>query len=121
VLRLVGAADPITRTHTVKLSVPSDVPLSPGNYVTVNVVLDQKPAVTVPASAIQDRAGMEGVFVLDADDRARFRLVRIGQERGDEVVILAGLRDGDRVVVSARDHLANGVTVTRNANDEGGA
>ncbi|KTG15976.1 MULTISPECIES: efflux RND transporter periplasmic adaptor subunit [unclassified Guyparkeria] len=121
VLRLVGAADPITRTHTVKLSVPADVPLSPGNYVTVNVVIDQKPAVTVPASAIQDRAGMQGVFVLDADDRARFRLVRIGQERGDEVVILAGLRDGDRVVVSARDHLANGVTVTRNANDEGGA
>ena len=121
VLRLVGAADPITRTHTVKLSVPADVPLSPGNYVTVNVVIDQKPAVTVPASAIQNRAGMQGVFVLDADDRARFRLVRIGQERGDDVVILAGLRDGDRVVVSAQEHLANGVTVTRNANDEGGA
>ena len=121
VLRLVGAADPITRTHTVKLNVPADVPLSPGNYVTVNVVLDQKPAVTIPASALHDRAGMQGVFVLDAEDRARFRLVRIGQQRGDEVVILAGLRDGDRVVVSAADHLSNGVKVIRNANSQGGA
>ncbi|MCL7743787.1 efflux RND transporter periplasmic adaptor subunit [Guyparkeria hydrothermalis] len=121
VLRLVGAADPITRTHTVKISVPADVPLSPGNYVTVNVVLDQKPAITVPASALHDRAGMQGVFVLDDDDRARFRLVRIGQQRGDEVVVLAGLRDGDRVVVRAADHLSNGVKVTRNANSKGGA
>lgn len=121
VLRLVGAADPITRTHTVKLSVPADVPLSPGNYVTVNVVLDQKPAVTVPKSALHDRAGMQGVFVLDDEDRARFRLVRTGQQRGDEVVVLAGLRDGDRVIVRAADHLSNGVKVTRNVDNEGGA
>ncbi|MBN2873368.1 MAG: efflux RND transporter periplasmic adaptor subunit [Halothiobacillaceae bacterium] len=120
VLRLVGAADPITRTHTVKLNVPADIPLRPGNYVTVNIVLDQKPAITVPATAIHKRAGMEGVFVLDDENRARFRLVRVGQRRGDDVVVLAGLSDGDRVVVSARDHLSNGVTVTRNPDNQGG-
>jgi RND family efflux transporter MFP subunit len=113
VLQRVAAANPITRTHTVKIGVPSELELTPGSFVTVQVVLDHKPAIVVPKSALHQRAGMTGVFVLDAEDRARFRVVRQGQERGDEVVILSGLEDGDRLVTSADAHLANGVTVVK--------
>ena len=116
VLSLVSAANPITRTHTVKIGVPADLELTPGNFVTVHVVIDRKPAVIIPATAMHDRAGMTGVFVLDDEDRARFRVVRLGQERGDEVVVLAGLEDGDRVVISAEGRLANGVTVVKAGN-----
>ncbi|WP_372590785.1 efflux RND transporter periplasmic adaptor subunit [Guyparkeria sp.] len=116
VLRLVSAANPITRTHTVKISVPADLELTPGNFVTVNIVLDQKPAVIIPADALHDRAGMTGVFVLDDEDQARFRVVRLGQERGDQVVVLGGLENGDRVITSAQGHLANGVTVVKAGN-----
>ncbi|MFI9651834.1 efflux RND transporter periplasmic adaptor subunit [Guyparkeria sp. GHLCS8-2] len=121
VLRLVSAADPITRTHTVKLSVPSDLSLTPGNFVTVSVVLDQKAAILVPTGAIHDRGGMQGVFVLDGEDRARFRIVRVGQERAGEVVVLAGLRDGDRVITEAQGRLANGVKVVSSNASEGDA
>ncbi|TKA89604.1 efflux RND transporter periplasmic adaptor subunit [Guyparkeria sp. SB14A] len=121
VLRLVSAADPITRTHTVKLSVPAELSLTPGNFVTVSVVLDQKAAILVPAGAVHDRGGMQGVFVLDDEDRARFRLVRVGQERGDQVVVLAGLRDGDRVITEAEGRLANGVRVVSGNAAEGDA
>lgn len=120
VLRLVDAADPITRTHSVRIAVPTDVPLSPGSYVTVNIVIDQKPALTVPVTALHNRAGMQGVFVLDADDRARFRLIRSGQRLGDDVAVLAGLKDGDRVVIRVQGQLANGVKVIRTG-DKGGA
>lgn len=121
VLRLVSAADPITRTHTVKLSVPSDLSLTPGNFVTVSVVLDQKEAILVPKGAIHDRGGMKGVFVLDGEDRARFRIVRVGQDRAGEVVILAGLRDGDRVITEAQGRLANGAKVVPSNTSEGDA
>ncbi|WP_410473623.1 efflux RND transporter periplasmic adaptor subunit [Guyparkeria sp. TX1] len=121
VLRLVSAADPITRTHTVKLSVPSDLSLTPGNFVTVSVVLDQKAAILVPKEAIHDRGGMQGVFVLDDLDRARFRLVRVGQERAGEVVVLAGLNDGDRVITTAQGRLANGTKVVSSNASEGDA
>ncbi len=116
VLRLVSAANPITRTHTVKIGVPAELDLTPGSFVTVNVVLDRKPAVLIPSSALHDRAGMTGVFVLDDEDRARFRVVRLGQERGDRVAVLAGLEDGDRVITSAEGRLANGVTVVKAGN-----
>ncbi|MGM0516242.1 MAG: efflux RND transporter periplasmic adaptor subunit [Pseudomonadota bacterium] len=116
ILQRVAAANPITRTHSVKISVPTDLELTPGSFVTVQVVLDQKPAIVVPKSALHQRAGMTGVFVLDTEDRARFRVVRTGQDRGDEVVILSGLEDGDRLVTSADDHLANGVTVVKAGN-----
>ena len=121
VLRLVAAADPITRTHTVKLSVPPELSLTPGSFVTVSVVLDRKAAILVPAGAIHDRGGMRGVFVLDDEDRARFRLVRVGQERGDQVVVLAGLRDGDRVITDTQGRLANGVRVVSGNAAEGDA
>lgn len=121
VLSLVSAADPITRTHTVKISVPTDIALTPGNFVTASVVLDQKPAVILPKSALHDRAGIEGVFVLDNEDRAHFRVVRLGQSRGDDVVVLAGIEDGERVVTQSAGHIANGVTVVQGSSSGGNA
>ncbi len=121
ILSLVGAADPITRTHTVKISVPTDIALTPGNFVTASVVLDQKPAVILPKTALHDRAGIEGVFVLDNEDRAHFRVVRLGQSRGDDVVVLAGIEDGERVVTRTSGHIANGVTVVQESASGGNA
>lgn len=121
ILSLVSAADPITRTHTVKISVPTDIALTPGNFVTASVVLDQKPAVILPKSALHDRAGIEGVFVLDNEDRAHFRVVRLGQSRGDDVVVLAGIENGERVVTQSDGHIANGVTVVQESSSEGNA
>ncbi|MFN2381957.1 MAG: efflux RND transporter periplasmic adaptor subunit [Guyparkeria sp.] len=111
VLTALSAADPVTRTHTVKLGVPASLDINPGQFVSVRVTLDQRQAIVVPSSAIRQRAGIDGVFVLDDDDRARFRVVRLGRETNGERAVLSGLMAGDRVVTQAEGHLANGVTV----------
>ena len=111
VVTAISAADPVTRTHTVKLAVPESVEINPGQFVSVRVTLDEREAIVLPLEALHRRGGIDGVFVLDEQDRARFRAVRPGRETGKEVTILSGLVAGDRVVIEADGHLANGVTV----------
>ena len=55
----------------------------------------------VPRTAIQRRAELTGVYVLDADGRPALRQVRLGRERGSEVEVLSGLRAGERVATDA--------------------
>ena len=57
---------------------------------------------------MQHRGQLEGVFIVDAADTLRFRLVRAGRRVGGDVEILAGLGEGDRIVTSALDALKDG-------------
>lgn len=117
VQRLVAASDPMTHTHTVKLLLPPDSGAQGGEYARVMIPVQRRPSIVVPAGALQERAGVTGVFVIGAHDRARFRMVTPGEHRAGGVVILSGLFPGDRVVVSADAPLANGVEVRPEAGD----
>lgn len=108
VLDLVSTADPMTHAHTVKLSLPADSHLQAGDYVTVEVPLAARQVMTVPASALQDRAGIPGVFVVDAHGIAHYRMVRSGPQTPDGVEILSGLSAGETVVTGNVAAVSNG-------------
>lgn len=111
VQRLVAASDPITHTHTVKLLLPPESGAQGGEYARVMIPVQRRASIVLPATALQRRAGIDGVFVMDAHNRAHFRMVNTGERRGDEVVVLSGLSPGDRVIVRSTAPLANGVEV----------
>ncbi|SEA41032.1 RND family efflux transporter, MFP subunit [Desulfuromusa kysingii] len=111
VARLVNAADPITHSHSIKLNLPVDSGATSGDFARVRIQIDQQPGIVVPPPAIQKRAGIDGVFVLDESNRAAFRMVRLGEKTATGVVVLAGLVTGDRLIVSATGELNNGVNV----------
>ncbi|MBU2768480.1 efflux RND transporter periplasmic adaptor subunit [Acidithiobacillus ferrivorans] len=112
VLDLVGAADAMTHTHMVKLGLPADSTLQAGDYVRVEVPVTQRQVMVVPAAALLDRAGIPGVFVVDARGIAHYRMVRPGQRTPEGVEILSGLSVGETVVmgdlaaVNNGDHIA---------------
>jgi membrane fusion protein (multidrug efflux system) len=97
--------DPETRTATVRARVEdSDRAPAPGASVRVQVPIGAPQiGVVVPASALRKGPGGDHVFVL-ADEkggtRAHLRQVTAGPILGDEVVILAGLKVGERVASS---------------------
>lgn len=109
--RLVSAADPMTHSHTVKIGLADKSGAASGDYARVRVPLGEQPGIVVPASAVQRRAGIQGVFVVDKDRSAEFRMVQTGETMGKGVVVLAGLVPGDRIVVSAQGELYNGVKI----------
>ncbi len=65
-------------------------------------------AYVLPTMAIRDR---NRVFLADADDRLRFRDVKVVRRAGNEVVIAAGLDPGDRVIVSPLPNVTEGMRV----------
>ena len=105
--RLVAAANPVTHTHLVKLSLPAGSGAWSGQYALVSIPVGEQEAIIVPAGAIYDRAGITGVFVVTEEGWAQFRMVTLGKEVPKGRVVLSGLFSGDRVVVSAKEPLTN--------------
>lgn len=64
----------------------------------------------VSATAVVERAGVPGVFIVH-EGRARFRMVKTGGLLSGSLVILSGLR-GDEQIIVHPDKLADGMKVS---------
>jgi RND family efflux transporter MFP subunit len=93
--------DPITRT--VKLRVEAANPgllLKPDMFAEVKLHARTAPRLLVPADAVLDAGERKTVFVDRGNGYLEPRLVQTGERFGGRVVILSGLRAGERIVVS---------------------
>jgi RND family efflux transporter MFP subunit len=111
VARLSPAADPVSRTFLVKLDATA-AGLRSGAFARVLFPAGEKTTLAVPASALVNRAGIDGVFVLGKDGIAQFRMVRRGGDAGGLIEIQAGLSAGERIVVEGAEKLESGDKVT---------
>src|SRR5207249_4720061 len=68
------------------------------------------PKLTVPATAVATRSGKKVVFVLSGD-RVTETEVRLGEATGSGIVVISGLKDGDKVVLNPEESLSNGAKV----------
>jgi RND family efflux transporter MFP subunit len=69
-----------------------------------------EPGVFVPADAVRGEGAGGAVFVY-ANDRVERRSVTLGRSVGGNRLVLSGLRDGERVVVSPPESLKDGASV----------
>lgn len=107
VARLTPAADPMTHTHAVKLDLAAPG-LKSGAFARVLFPTGMATMLAVPEAAVLDRAGIRGVFVVDAQGTARYRMVRTGRVENGQVEILSGLNPGERVVTGNAEAVNNG-------------
>ncbi len=107
VARLSPSADPMTHTYMVKLDVAAPG-LKSGAFARVLFPTGSRQILAVPASALLDRAGITGVFVVDAQGTAQYRMVKTGRKENGLVEILTGLNPGERVVTGNAQALNNG-------------
>ena len=74
--------------------------LRPGQFVRVTLKGALRPnAVTVPQRAVLDGPQGKFVYLLGAESKAEPRPVQVGDWAGDEWIINAGLKAGDKVIV----------------------
>ena len=100
------AADADARSFLVKIELPADGELRSGMFGRARFSTQRRRALTVPASAVVQRGQVMSVFVVEKGI-ARVRLVNV---RGAEV--LAGLSDGEVVIVNPPPTLTDGRRVT---------
>jgi len=67
----------------------------------------------VPVSAIVERAGIEGVFVVKEEGTARFRSIRTGKHWQDYREVLAGVEAGLSVVLNPPLRFRDGDQIKR--------
>lgn len=89
-----------------------DESLWPGKFVNVSLTLTtQKDAILVPVRAVQTGRDGKYVFVVMPDLTVESRPVVEGAKSGNDIVILKGLKPGERVVTEGHLRLAPGVKV----------
>jgi membrane fusion protein (multidrug efflux system) len=93
--------DPRTGTILIRAVFPNhEGGLLPGQFVRVNVTgITMPDAIVVPKAAISQGPLGAFVYVVEADNVARARQVRLARELSDGWIVRKGLSPGDRIVV----------------------
>jgi len=92
----------------------------PGSYVQVALTTDQGAAGwTIPTNTLSMKIQGPHVAVVDGRNQIELRRVTLGRDLGSRVIVLDGIRGGERLVVNPSDRLANGDPVS--VSDEAGA
>ena len=68
-------------------------------------------ALTIPEQALGTDQGQKFVYVVDPQNKVEYRSVDIGRQEGTKRVILKGVNESDRVVVSGLQRVRAGVVV----------
>jgi len=93
-------ADPATHTFNVRVNLPrGDYHIYPGMFAKVAFLVGKTRELIVPRRAVTHRSEVTAVYVVDEQGRIAFRQIRIGREAADNVVVLAGLSEGEKVVL----------------------
>jgi HlyD family secretion protein len=101
--------EPSSRTVRVKVKVPNERRLlKPGMFVRVNIFLDRLgETLVVPSEAfLKTEDGRKVVYVV-IDDVAFMREVQTGERRENWVVVNAGVKAGEKVVIEGHEQLKN--------------
>jgi multidrug efflux system membrane fusion protein len=105
--------DPSTGTIRLKAYFPNEADgLWPGEFVSVRVQVGTRAdGLTVPTQAVQRGAKGPFAYVVKADNTVEVRTLELGAEYRGEVLVTAGLRDGEKVVTDGHLRLQPGATV----------
>ncbi|MCK5341214.1 MAG: efflux RND transporter periplasmic adaptor subunit, partial [Desulfobulbaceae bacterium] len=109
--RIDPSADKKSRSFRIRVALPEDRDIRSGMFARVMIPVGEGGMMLVPASAVVRKGQLEGVYLLDDEKRAHFRLIRTGRTFGDSVEVLTGIKDGARYVVKSVPDLADGVRV----------
>lgn len=111
IAEIVPSADPLSRTFTAKVPLNRQGVKS-GMFGRAAVSLGSSvSAITLPRKAVLERGALTSIWVLDKDNLAAMRIIRVGKTAGDRIEILSGLSAGERVVTDSLEKLSEGAKV----------
>lgn len=99
-----------TATVRTRIEVPNaDRTIAPGAYVNVRLQVDMiEGAVSVPESCVVYQTAAATLWTVDAEGKARQRMVTLGPRGGAGIVVTDGIRRDDQVVTEGMQRLYDG-------------
>jgi len=107
------AVDVKTGTLRMRAAFPNtEKLLRPGMFARIKVGLGLRPdSILVPERAVAELQGKNFVWVIGADDKATQRAVKVGDTIGENVLILEGVKVGERIVIEGLQKVREGAPV----------
>ncbi len=112
VVEISPQGDPTSHTFIVKLRLSPNAGIRSGQFGHAGFQIGTQRAYLVPATAIHSVDGMDVVYVVDKNNRARMRIVTLGASSPSGTVVLSGLSDGDWVVAAPGSDIHDGASIT---------
>jgi RND family efflux transporter MFP subunit len=108
IAEIVPSVDVASRAFLVKLDLPeSAAGIPPGTFARALFRVGEHDRLVVPRTAVTSLGALDRVFVVDGE-RARLRMVTLGEAQGVSIEVLSGLSAGERVVAAPPPGLADG-------------
>ncbi len=108
----IARIDPAAHSVLVKLDVAGAPGMRSGWFGRARFAAASRQTIAVPTIALVHRGQLTFVFTVDTEHRARLQPVSPGSATRDLTEVLAGLREGDRVIVMPAPSLSDGMRVT---------
>lgn len=103
--------DPVARAFRVRASIPNpDLVLPAGVFMVVQIVLDERAALTIPEEAVILQGRSAFAYRINGTTAERVEL-QLGQRSFGRIEVLAGLELGDLVATTGLQRLRHGATV----------
>jgi RND family efflux transporter MFP subunit len=99
---IVPEADPSSRTFLARAPMPTGRGIQPGMFARATLSVGSEKILTVPRDAIETIGQLDTVRVISRG-RVELRQVSTGRAIGDRVEILAGLREGEKVLLNPQN------------------
>jgi multidrug efflux system membrane fusion protein len=111
--------DSSTGTVKLKAEFPNEaIQLWPGQFVNVRLLVDTLKQVTViPTGAVQRGPNGTFVYVVDADNKATMRPIKVRRQDENQTVVESGVKPSDKVVTTGFARLTDGAKVTLGSNN----
>jgi RND family efflux transporter MFP subunit len=95
----IARLDPASHSFVVKIDLPQAADVRSGSFGRARFTGTDRTVLTVPESSLVRRGQLTFVFAVDMNNVARLRAISPGFAAGGQIVALAGITDGDVVVV----------------------
>ena len=111
-VRLLGAViDPTTRLGEIRIALKPDAALRPGAFARGTVAVGNAQRPVVPQTAVLTDTQGPYVFIVNGQEHAERRAVRVADTSDHGVIIASGLDGSERVVTTAAGFLRDGEEV----------
>lgn len=103
------AADKTTRFFPVEVTFKNKSrKLLPGMYLTAKLDAREVTGVTVPTEAIVYGNGVNAVWIVDNEGKAKRKIVQLGVQTKNEIQITEGISEGDVVMIEGQNRMNDG-------------
>lgn len=106
--------NPTTGTLKVRVEFPNPEKIvRPGQFCRVRVLSRTLPgALLLPQRAVQEMQGQQSVFVVNAEGKAAFRRIKMGQRIGSLWLVEEGLTAEEQVIIEGLQKVRDGAAIT---------